>query len=125
MPNLLVGQDLPELADLDIDPEHIAFVQDAMWSVCEEPGGTAYRANGLGIKGLDMAGKTGTGQVRGFPLQSVYPACVSMKNCRGSFATILFLSDMRLITRRALRWAVLSSMAGLALNARHLSLGLS
>ncbi|MDB2437117.1 penicillin-binding protein 2 [Hellea sp.] len=65
VPNLLVGQDLPELADLDIDPEHIAFVQDAMWSVCEEPGGTAYRANGLGIKGLDMAGKTGTGQVRG------------------------------------------------------------
>jgi len=64
-PNLLVGQDLGELADLDIDPAHIAFVQDAMWSVCEEPGGTAYRDNGVGIKGLDMAGKTGTGQVRG------------------------------------------------------------
>ena len=64
-PNLLIGQDLPEMAELDIDPEHIGFVQDAMWSVCEEPGGTAYRNNGLGIKGLDMAGKTGTGQVRG------------------------------------------------------------
>ena len=64
-PNLLVGQELPEMADLDIDPAHIAFVQDAMWSVCEEPGGTAYRDNGVGIKGLDMAGKTGTGQVRG------------------------------------------------------------
>ena len=64
-PNLLIGQDLPEMADLDIDPAHIAFVQDAMWSVCEEPGGTAYRDNGVGIKGLDMAGKTGTGQVRG------------------------------------------------------------
>ena len=64
-PNLLIGQDLPEMTELDIDPEHIAFVQDAMWSVCEEPGGTAYRNNGLGIKGLDMAGKTGTGQVRG------------------------------------------------------------
>lgn len=64
-PNLLIGQDLPQMPDLDIDPEHIAFVQDAMWSVCEEPGGTAYRDNGIGIKGLDMAGKTGTGQVRG------------------------------------------------------------
>lgn len=64
-PNLLIGQDIPQMPDLDIDPEHIAFVQDAMWSVCEEPGGTAYRDNGVGIKGLDMAGKTGTGQVRG------------------------------------------------------------
>ena len=64
-PNLLIGQDLPDVAPLDIDPAHIAFVQDAMWSVTEEPGGTAYRENGLGIKGLDMAGKTGTGQVRG------------------------------------------------------------
>ena len=64
-PNLIIGQDIPEMADLDINPAHIAFVQDAMWSVCEEPGGTAYRDNGLGIKGLDMAGKTGTGQVRG------------------------------------------------------------
>ena len=64
-PNLLIGQDLAETLPLDIDPAHIAFVQDAMWSVTEEPGGTAYRENGLGIKGLDMAGKTGTGQVRG------------------------------------------------------------
>jgi len=55
-PNLLIGQDLAETLPLDIDPAHIAFVQDAMWSVTEEPGGTAYRENGLGIKGLDMAG---------------------------------------------------------------------
>ena len=64
-PNLLIGQDLEQMADLGINPAHVAFIQDAMWSVCEEPGGTAYRDNGLGIKGLDMAGKTGTGQVRG------------------------------------------------------------
>ncbi len=50
---------------MDIDPAHIAFVQEAMWSVCEEPGGTAYLENGLGIEGFAMAGKTGTGQVRG------------------------------------------------------------
>ena len=43
----------------------MGFIQDSMWSVCEEPGGTAYRPNGLGLKGLDMAGKTGTAQVRG------------------------------------------------------------
>ena len=65
VPNLLIGQTLPEMEDLGINPEHIAIVQDAMWSVCEEPGGTAYRDNGVGIKGFDMAGKTGTGQVRG------------------------------------------------------------
>jgi len=65
LPNLLIGGDLPELTDLDINPTHLAFVRDAMWAVCEEPGGTAYRANGLGIAGFDMAGKTGTGQVRG------------------------------------------------------------
>jgi len=41
-PNLLIGQDLAETLPLDIDPAHIAFVQDAMWSVTEEPGGTAY-----------------------------------------------------------------------------------
>jgi penicillin-binding protein 2 len=65
VPNLLIGQEIAEMADLDIDPAHIAFVQEAMWSVCEEPGGTAYLENGLGIEGFAMAGKTGTGQVRG------------------------------------------------------------
>lgn len=65
MPSLFAGQDVDPFEPLDIDPEHIAFIQDAMWSVTEEPGGTAYRSNGLGLKGLDMAGKTGTAQVRG------------------------------------------------------------
>ncbi len=64
-PTLFAGVDRDAPAALDIDPAHIAFVQDAMWSVCEEPGGTAYRPNGLGIQGFDMAGKTGTAQVRG------------------------------------------------------------
>jgi len=49
---------------LDINPRHLQIVRDAMWSVCEEVGGTAYRQNGLGFPELDMAGKTGTGQVR-------------------------------------------------------------
>ncbi len=64
-PHLIIGDNLPEAENLNIDSNHIAFVQDAMWSVCQEPGGTAYQANGLGIKGVEMAGKTGTGQVRG------------------------------------------------------------
>jgi len=64
-PHLIIGENLPEAENLNIDSNHIAFVQDAMWSVCQEPGGTAYQANGLGIKGVEMAGKTGTGQVRG------------------------------------------------------------
>ena len=64
-PTLFAGVDREVPAPLGIEPSHIAFVQDAMWSVCEEPGGTAYRPNGLGIRGFDMAGKTGTAQVRG------------------------------------------------------------
>ncbi len=64
-PHLIIGENLSEAGDLGIDPSHLAYVKEAMWSVCEEPGGTAYKPNGLGIKGLEMAGKTGTGQVRG------------------------------------------------------------
>jgi penicillin-binding protein 2 len=64
-PSLYAGREIDDFEALDIDPAHIAFVQDAMWSVCEEPGGTAFRPNGLGLVGLDMAGKTGTAQVRG------------------------------------------------------------
>jgi len=64
-PYLVIDEAVPEFEPLGIDTEHLAMIKDAMWSVCEEPGGTAYRPNGLGIKGLQMAGKTGTGQVRG------------------------------------------------------------
>jgi len=64
-PSLLIGGEVKEFAALDINPENLAFVRDAMYGVCNEPGGTAYRYNGLGIKGVDLAGKTGTGQVRG------------------------------------------------------------
>lgn len=64
-PNVFAGVDRDPFNSLPIDPTHLAFVQDAMYSVCEEPGGTGYRTNGLGIKGYAMAGKTGTAQVRG------------------------------------------------------------
>ena len=64
-PKLIIDDKSEEFVALDIDYEHIKFVQDAMYSVCERPGGTAYRHNGLGIEGVKLAGKTGTGQVRG------------------------------------------------------------
>ncbi len=69
LPNLVIGQSLPNFEPLDFNPVHLAYVRDAMWSVTSEPGGTAYRQNPFGtdttVKGIEMAGKTGTGQVRG------------------------------------------------------------
>lgn len=65
MPQLVIGGESVPFKSLDFDPRHIAYVRDAMWSVTSEPGGTAYRSDPLGIKGVEMAGKTGTGQVRG------------------------------------------------------------
>ncbi len=69
MPSLFVGNTILPFETLDINPEHLAFIQDAMYSVCEEPGGTAYRRDSLGLGGVKMAGKTGTGQVRGISLR--------------------------------------------------------
>jgi penicillin-binding protein 2 len=53
----------PYGADLGIPKEHLAVVQDGMNRVTNETGGTAY---GSRIKepGMEMAGKTGTAQVR-------------------------------------------------------------
>ena len=69
IPNLVIGQTLPAFEPLDFDPAHLAYVRDAMWSVTSEQGGTAYRPNPFGtdgvFAGIEMAGKTGTGQVRG------------------------------------------------------------
>lgn len=64
-PYMMINDDVPEFADLGFKPEHIEFIRTAMRAVTEEPGGTAYAPNALGLKGLEMAGKTGTGQVRG------------------------------------------------------------
>jgi penicillin-binding protein 2 len=51
--------------DLAIDPEHIAFVQKAMWAVCNEPGGTGFEdghPTDLKLGNVVMAGKSGTAQ---------------------------------------------------------------
>lgn len=64
-PYLIINDNLPDFEDLDIDPVHLAIVQEAMWAVCEEPGGTGYKPDDWHLEGIAMAGKTGTGQVRG------------------------------------------------------------
>jgi penicillin-binding protein 2 len=52
-----------EAPDLGIDPEHLAVAFDGMNAVTNEPGGTAYRVR-IEQPGMEMAGKTGTAQVR-------------------------------------------------------------
>ena len=50
---------------LGIDPEHVAFVQKAMWGVCNEPGGTGFEGGhpaDLKLGSVVMAGKSGTAQ---------------------------------------------------------------
>lgn len=69
VPHLVIGQTLPGFEPLDFNPAHLAFVRDAMWSVTSEIGGTAFKQFPFGedpeFYGIEMAGKTGTGQVRG------------------------------------------------------------
>ena len=48
---------------LDIPADHLAIVKDGMNRVTNEAGGTAYRAR-IEQAGMEMAGKTGTAQVR-------------------------------------------------------------
>ncbi len=62
-PSLVIENDIPSFAELDIDPNYLRVIQEAMFSVCMVPGGTAYRAFPLGPNGVPMAGKTGTAQV--------------------------------------------------------------
>ena len=69
MPRLVIDHDVPPFEDLALDPQHVAYVQDAMYSVTAVPGGTAYRHDHFGLgPEIKMAGKTGTGQVRGISL---------------------------------------------------------
>ncbi len=45
-----------------VPPEHLRLIQEGMWRVMNEPGGTAY-AKRIAVPGFEMAGKTGTSQV--------------------------------------------------------------
>lgn len=50
-------------SDMGLKVSSTAFVGDAMAAVTNEAGGTAYRS-GIRTKGMELAGKTGTAQVR-------------------------------------------------------------
>jgi penicillin-binding protein 2 len=62
----IVGADAPaepEAPAMEIPEEHLAVVREGMRRVSNDPGGTAYRVR-IPEPGMEMAGKTGTAQVR-------------------------------------------------------------
>ena len=60
-PQLIIAGKRKPIPELDVDPEHLAFVRDAMAAVVNERG-TAVGSK-LPLDGILMAGKTGTAQV--------------------------------------------------------------
>lgn len=52
--------------DLPFAAEHLAYVRAAMVAVANDTSGTAYRQSQLGLGEIQMAGKTGTAQVRSY-----------------------------------------------------------
>jgi penicillin-binding protein 2 len=52
--------------DLPFSPEHLAYVRNGMAAVANDVRGTAYRNSQLGLGDIQMAGKTGTAQVRSY-----------------------------------------------------------
>ncbi len=48
---------------MGLDPKHLAIVREGMFNVVNAPNGTAYAAR-IMEKGMEMAGKTGSAQVR-------------------------------------------------------------
>ncbi len=63
-PHLFAQAQKPAFAPLDVAAHSLGAVRTGMVAVCEAPWGTAHRLGGLGLGGIKMAGKTGTGQVR-------------------------------------------------------------
>lgn len=65
-PRVVTDGSTGPFAPLNYNEGSFALVREAMMSVCEQPGGTAYYALGGGFEYGDMlmAGKSGTGQVR-------------------------------------------------------------
>jgi penicillin-binding protein 2 len=62
----IVGADaaaVPEAPAMEIPEEHLAVVREGMRRVTNDQGGTAYRVR-IPEPGMEMAGKTGTAQVR-------------------------------------------------------------
>lgn len=55
-----------EAPDLPFDPAHVEYVRQGMIAVANDRSGTAYRQSQLGLGDIQMAGKTGTAQVRNY-----------------------------------------------------------
>lgn len=60
---LLLDRDSPEKSFLDIDPKHLSLIVKSMHQVVNHPQGTARNSRLISPHG-EMAGKTGTSQVR-------------------------------------------------------------
>ena len=59
----LIARTTDDLPDLGINPRHLDIVRQGMIEVITHERGTARRAR-IGVEGMEMAGKTGTAQVR-------------------------------------------------------------
>jgi penicillin-binding protein 2 len=63
IPNCCTNTPVPEFEDMEINPKHLDWVLSGMNKVVNEPGGTAFMSR-IKTAGQEMAGKTGTTQVR-------------------------------------------------------------
>lgn len=61
-PRILMSGNAPIANPLPLDPQHLAYIRDAMYGVVNQ-GGTGGRAR-LNIPGVSLGAKTGTAQVR-------------------------------------------------------------
>lgn len=64
----LIGQGAVEFPQMNINKDHLETVLDAAYGVANAPNGTAFRSRIL-TPGMEMAGKTGTTQVRRITLE--------------------------------------------------------
>ena len=63
-PRLYLDQPVDRGQPLAVDGDHMDLIRDGLRAVVHEPGGTSYYTlGGLGVDGVEMAGKTGTAQV--------------------------------------------------------------
>ncbi|MEN0651541.1 MULTISPECIES: penicillin-binding protein 2 [Hyphobacterium] len=63
-PRLYRDERAPLAPMIGIEPDHLELIHDGLRAVVHEPGGTSYYTlGGLGVDGVEMAGKTGSAQV--------------------------------------------------------------